>query len=270
MSPIPVGIGIPLEQKKFIERHHAFMQKLQPLTDTLHKVFIREAQTVHPADRVVFFLGRLCVEDFMEILLLCGNGYGIGGLKLLRSLYEGAVTAGYIAENPAEAETFLDYYPIERRRYLNHAKMIPNTSNLFPPGGVQEIESSYKKVRDKFRVPLCKKCGTTKLQPSWSKLDLKSMALKVTEGLENLYLLWYYEPTLHAHPTVSAVVERMIKRNDDGCSFNEGPQRDHADKAVMGAHHIILYVLLVQNRHFKLNLDEEIGERFADFKAVWR
>lgn len=245
------------------------MEKFPLLKHTLDRVFIREAETVELVDRVVFFLGRLCVEDFMEILLLWGNGYGIGGLKLLRALYERAVTAGYISENPAEAETFLDYYHVEKRRYLNHAKKISNTSHLFPPAGVEEIESLYKKVRDKFRVPLCKKCGTTKLQPSWSKLDLKSMAYKIKEKLENVYLLWSYEPTLHIHTTVSAVIERMVKRNDGGCSFNEGPQREQADKALKGAHQMILYVLLVQNRHFKLNWDKEIKERLADYKAVW-
>ena len=45
-----------------------------------------------PIDRVLFWLGNVCREDFSEILLLAANGYGIGALKLFRGLYERVVT----------------------------------------------------------------------------------------------------------------------------------------------------------------------------------
>ncbi len=40
----------------------------------------------------------------MEILLLAGNGYGVGAQKLLRGLYGAAVTARYISQHPEKAE----------------------------------------------------------------------------------------------------------------------------------------------------------------------
>jgi hypothetical protein len=36
--------------------------------------------------------GRMCMEEFFEILLMCGNGYGIGAEKILRGFWEKAVT----------------------------------------------------------------------------------------------------------------------------------------------------------------------------------
>ena len=36
-------------------------------------------------------LGRICVEEFNEILLLAGNGRGVGALKVLRGMFERAV-----------------------------------------------------------------------------------------------------------------------------------------------------------------------------------
>ena len=111
MSSGVIGFGLPNEWEIFIKTHPVLISKLEILFDKLHKVFIREIQTEGPADRVVFFLGRLCVEDFMGVLLLCGNGYGVGGLKLLRGLYERAVTAGYIAKNPNEAKIFFGISP---------------------------------------------------------------------------------------------------------------------------------------------------------------
>jgi hypothetical protein len=53
-----------------------------------------------PEDRTVFVLGRLCMEDFFEIIQLAGNGYGFGALKLVRSLYERAVTMAFLSGQP--------------------------------------------------------------------------------------------------------------------------------------------------------------------------
>ena len=44
-------------------------------------------------DRVVFFLGRIAADDFGEIIILSGNGRGIGAYKILRGMYERVVHA---------------------------------------------------------------------------------------------------------------------------------------------------------------------------------
>lgn len=269
MSSVPVGFGLPNEWEVFIKTHPVLMEKLKLLFGTFHKVFIREFRSAEPADRVVFLLGRLCVEDFMEILLLCGNGYGIGGLKLLRGLYERAVTAGYIAKNPSEAETFLEYHYVHSRKYYNHGKQIFDMSQVLSKEEIQEIEASYEKVRDKFQEPLCEKCGTKRLRNSWSNLDTASMAERTSGSLRKLYLQCFYEPTLQVHSTPSALFARMIEREDGGFSFNEGSQHEKANDALIGAHSVILHVLFLQNEYFKLELDQEIRERSADFHAVW-
>lgn len=80
--------------------------------------FIRTGQTDKPVDRVIFYFGRLCVEDFVEILLLCGNGYGFGATKILRGMFERVITARYLQSNPQFADDFLDYL-IRRWIYLN-------------------------------------------------------------------------------------------------------------------------------------------------------
>lgn len=267
MSSVPVGFGIPNEWEIFIKTHPVLPEKLKLLFNTFHNIFIREVQTKEPADRVVFFLGRLCVEDFIEILLLCGNGYGIGGLKLLRGLYERAVTAGYIAKNPIEAETFLEYHHINEGKLFNHAKQFFDMNQFLSTAKIKQIQSSYEKAKAKYKEPLCKKCDTYRTQFSWSRLDILSMAGKA--GLEKLYLPCYYKPTLQAHATVSSLIARMIVEKDGRVSFDEGSQREKANLALIGAHNIILYVLKTQNEYFKLELDEEISERFSDFKAIW-
>ena len=57
-------IGFKEEWKAFINKHPLWPEKYQQLTLTLTNTFIRDVETDTPADKVVFFLGRLCVEDF--------------------------------------------------------------------------------------------------------------------------------------------------------------------------------------------------------------
>ncbi len=87
MSP-KITFGRPDEQEAFVESHRLFFERFLNLQAALNIAFRREETTSGLADMVVFFLGRLCVEDFTEILLLCGNGYGMGAMKLLRGMYE--------------------------------------------------------------------------------------------------------------------------------------------------------------------------------------
>lgn len=110
------GIGVAKEQAHFIQRHQSFFDRFPNLQRTLDAVFVRQFSGFELTDRVVFNLGRLCVEDFMEILVLAGNGYGIGALKILWGMYERAVTAWYLHSKPDETENYLDFYWVSQHR----------------------------------------------------------------------------------------------------------------------------------------------------------
>src|SRR5881397_1643886 len=94
----------------------SFFQRFPHLQEAEEMAFIRECVLSVPVDGVIFFTGRFCVEDFMEIVLLCGNGYGAGALKILRGMYERAVTACYLHQHPEEVEAFLNFYWVDRHR----------------------------------------------------------------------------------------------------------------------------------------------------------
>jgi hypothetical protein len=268
VSPNGIRFGLRDEWEGFLARHVRFLEKQQSLTETFHRVFIREVETSKPADRVVFTLGRLAVEDFMEILLLCGNGYGIGGMKLLRGLYEKAVTLGYVAKNPDKAERFLEYHYVHQGKHFNHAKKAFSMDERLSASQIEKIESAYKEARQKFQEVLCKNCGTTRTSLSWSELDLLSMAREA--GLDKLYLQCYYEPTLQAHTTFYSLSSKLRLKENGQVTFDEGAQHEKADLALIGAHHVIIYVLDTENNYFKMALENEIQERFADFMYVWK
>lgn len=263
-----IKFGFPEEWQSFQKRHIELADKLKALFETLTKVFIGEMKSEEPADKVIFYLGRLAVEDFMEILLLCGNGYGIGGMKLLRGLYERAVTLGYIEKNSNKAEDFLDYHYVHLGKLFNHARRIFGNGMGLSSEQISEIQSNYDAMKDKYKDILCTKCNSTKIRFSWSELDILSMAREV--GLDKLYLQYYYEPLLQAHATVSSLIYRLKMKGDDGLTFHEGAQHEKADLTLIGAHNLILYIINIVNDYFKMGLDDEIEECFSDFLLVWK
>jgi hypothetical protein len=261
-------IGFSDEWQAFFERHPLWSVKFKLLHTTSEKFFIRTFQPRDAADSVIFFMGRLCIEDFNEIFLLCGNGYGFGALKILRGLYERAVTSGYIAKNPDQAEPFLEYHHIHKGKMLKHAKkFFAEIENLVDLEEINNAEKLYKKYKDKFQEPLCKRCNKYRTRLSWSSLDLLSMAKKV--DMEELYFPGYYYPTLHTHTTATSIISRVKAKADGGMSFIERSQRDWSDKALITAHNILIRVLLIQNTYFDLRLDDELGQRKDDFVEIW-
>jgi hypothetical protein len=63
----------------------------------------------------------------------------------------------------------------------------------------------------------------------------------------------------------------LRQRKDGGIEFNEGPQREQADKTLMTAHNLILKVLDLQKEYFKLDdLQQPLQKCFKDFQLIWR
>src|SRR5688572_23296576 len=94
-----MGFGSEEEWIRFNQNFPLFVEKYQALEGLRNKIFQRDGEG-DKIDRVVFALGRVCSEDFQQALLLCGNGFGIGALQMIRGMYEREVTAVYLAKNP--------------------------------------------------------------------------------------------------------------------------------------------------------------------------
>src|SRR5260370_34108500 len=138
MPKTPLGIGCAAAQERFLRENQAFVHECEEIFSLVHKIFIRTLVSPSPeeeqriehlpddsapakeffnkvmAERSVFYLGRIAADDFSELLTLAGNGYGLGALKSLRSVYEHTVSAELIAKNPSESENFADDSAIKR------------------------------------------------------------------------------------------------------------------------------------------------------------
>jgi hypothetical protein len=220
------------------------------------------------ADRFVYFFGRGILEDFMEIALVCYHGYGVAASKLVRSMYEFAVTLHYLHDHPDEAETFLDYHLIQQDK-LTSRVIETFGESILPAELIAEIRSKAAEVKEDFMVPVCDHPGAQKrLNHSWNKLDFVAMAKK-TGAIGALIVPGYYLPLRHAHPTFGGLTERL-EIVEGTISLKADAQPEIADRSLMTAHNCLLDVIKVQSEHFKIaSLEDAIQVCYRDFVRIW-
>lgn len=227
-----------------------------------------------PADRVVYFLGNACIEDFNEILQLGFNGYGIGALKLLRGLYERTITEAYLANKPEATERFLDFGDVQ----LNRA--VENVLHDFPDDPplsekqIAEVRMSFERVKEQFENK-CENCSHPYPAASWKShytLAEKGRPPHIEKGkpwLDQFVFPYYYRPTLELHATRQSIFSRLEATPEGLLRFKSEAQRTEAEEAMRAAHHLALASLEIQNRYFKLNAGDEVDARHADFLEAW-
>jgi hypothetical protein len=253
--------GYPDEQRLFGERNRNFFDVLPALQTRMTQVLLRTFQPADVAQGVVFFLGRLAADDFGEILLNSANGYGMAGLKLLRPMFEGVVTALHIANHPDEAEAFLEYHLVHQRKTLRVAEATGvDLSGVVLLEEQARIEARYQEIKDRYRQMLCPECGVALGDSSWTKKDPIAMSRELNLQ-ESAFCLYFY-PTLQIHTTPTRLASRL-ELVASGLRFKEGAQRDAADAALAGAHGCLALILEHHNRYFSLGingLEEELVE----------
>ena len=78
-------------------------------------------------------------------------------------------------------------------------------SAVLSDADAKALEDEFKAIAADYIEIVCKQCNTTRLQGSWTKTDLASMANDVGDSYAELYYDCYYKPTLQTHTTVASL-----------------------------------------------------------------
>lgn len=260
--------GFPDECRNFDRRHSLWQEVMANLERAMNLAFTRVQAMDGAADKLVYFFGRVCLEDFMEILLVCYHGYGVAASKLVRSMYEYAVTLRYLHEHPSEAETFLDYHRVQNDKLIS--RLIETFGDaILPAETIAKARCEAAEVKEDFMIPVCDHPGAKmRLNHTWNKLDFAAMAKKAG-ALGKLIVPGYYLPLRHAHPTFGGLTERL-EIVDGRMGIKSEAQPEIADRSLMTAHNCILNAIEVQKEHFTIEgLEEAMQVCYRDFVRVW-
>lgn len=264
--------GDPEAQRDFYDRNPTFFAHFDYLNDLMSRTLVRVFTPNSQADKLVHLIGRLTVEDFMELFLLAANGYGFGALKLVRGQFERTVTAGYIAKYPEKAQRFLAFGDIQYRKIKNVLKDAVSPEDLlqfYGKDGLDEIERRYEAVKSDFEESLCKQCGTKRPSPFWD-MDIPSMARRAGYGLDRIVLTAYAIPTQQAHSSVMSIVSRLGRHPDQVQFFDDSAQPGPADFALSQGHALMITMLRIQNEHFNMGADKDIEVTETHYNEIWR
>jgi len=260
--------GFPDECRNFDERHPLWNEMMGNLVRELNLAFTRVEVMKGSADKFVYFFGRIILEDFMEVALVCYHGYGVAASKLVRSMYEFTVTLRYLHEHPDEADTFLAYHLVQQDQ-LTSRLIETFGESILPAELMAEIKRKAAEVKEDFMIPVCDHPGSKmRLNHTWNKLDFVAMAKKAGE-IGRLIVPGYYFPLRHAHPTFGGLTDRLEIVNEQ-MSLKGDAQPEIADRSLMTAQNCILDALKVQSEHFKIEgLEDAIQVCYRDFVRVW-
>jgi hypothetical protein len=268
-------LGMTDEWEDFQKRNPDFVEYLPKFLDLVTEMLtipVAPDPNHENAAGVVHLLARTCWEEMHEIVLLSGNGFGIGALKLVRSLYERAVAVVFISKNPEQAKRFMNFGAVSQRRVINQLKKaFPERVNeMMSEDDLKQVEEQYQGVVADFTEVVCKSCNTTKPAGSWSFLSTDAMALKAGYELEKLYGMAFAMPTQFIHTSMWSMKYRMLERGSDGKpTFKIGSQREESDMAAHAAHVVMLQLINALNNYFQWDKGPQLDQASADYLKCW-
>ncbi len=150
-----------LKARAYVGRNPKFPDALIKLLD--HKCFGRQLNPKNQIENICFGLGHTSRQDFLEVAFFAINGYGDGATKILRCLYERAVTIEYLIQNPEKIDRFLQFATIQENRAVEATlKQVPEEqidATLGPENTVAEVRKRYQQYKGSFKATACPACG---------------------------------------------------------------------------------------------------------------
>ena len=167
-------------------------------------------------------------------------------------MFERYVTARRISVNPSDAAAFVDYFWVQQKRLTNQIIDVFGSDLFSKPelqAELQDTSARYEAVKEKFRIACCKGCDDTRINHTWTRLDVVSMARNIGGGAKELTVSGYYLPMKQIHSTLGAIVSRFDAVSGE-LVYTGAVDRKQSDQALETAHLLVLGAVALQLDHF--------------------
>ena len=260
----------------FRETHPNVLRSMDEVAGGYAQIMLAMEQLDSNRDNeILFLMVGACYTEYEEILLLWLNGYGSGGTKLLRALYERVVTVLYLTKNPQKIQQFIDYTHVHWNKLLIEADTNGVAQELNEERR-KEIVTNFEAVKNQFSEPrcsekTCKNFGKTQLQLSWTKKPVPTQAREVVPELGLLCFQTYMMPTFFLHTTLWGI-SQQIKEHENGRRelHNKEMERGYAQKAVLLSSVLMGHLASGLLEHFKFEMRETSERMMEAIKSIGR
>ncbi len=288
-----VGIGTQVEQQNFLTKYDAFIAEYAKLLPLIGAIFLNRTLKVpgedvmsplahlpdddpqvvavsnkYLSDQIIFTLGRIAVDDFSELIVLAGNGWGIGALKTLRGIYERVVHSAYFALKPETAPAFAaSFWTHKSKVWRLLVGLNPKHAEKGTPEDIEKIMAEAKAAQEKKKESVCKCCGQIKKVDAWTALDLFPWRRSRGNYSRSCICIATWNPP-HTCMRLAQAQRHELKKADHGWIYRINTE-DEAEMALVYGHKLLLYNLKIQNDHFDLGLAEELQARCEAWALIW-
>jgi Family of unknown function (DUF5677) len=273
-TTVEFDFGETTEVNAYFDRHPKFFYAFENLMAIADVVLVKDEWPGDPTQKLCFSLAHTCREDYLEIVFLATNGYGKGSLKLVRSLFERAVTVCYLAKHPDKTDLFLNFKKVQDNRALNvqlQGKDAEETAKNEAeyegsnPGVIAQTRAAYQEAKGAYESRACSKCKDCKhieVAGSWD-IDLASMAKEVGKPFRDDLLGANTIANLFLHATPASAL------SDHPPELRRKGDIEAAQLALVMSTRYFLTLLRQQNEMFNLGIEEKLRNSDASFGAIW-
>ena len=236
------------------------IRNLEPLMNDMFRM--ADENAIEPVQKVVYIIVRVAAETLNDVLILAGNGSGVGAMKMTRGMFESAVMAEYLRRNPAEADDFREHSYIRNwNRYQMLLETAPEKAKEVTPDTVKQLEANYNRVVSRF------KNNKGRVRNEWHKKPISLMAREV-ERAEQYETPYSLAASLH-HGNFEGIAAHLHVHGDV-VSLRAHPSLDWIPQALVSAHVYMLQALESLNNSLSGGFDERIRVAVEELENVWK
>ncbi len=235
----------PKVYKDFKGQFDAVIELLQ-----LGNKMVEAAENIaaEPVKRIICALSRVTITGACESLLLCGNGFGTGAMKIVRGMYESRWTAEYLRQHPKEVKNYLDFSKVLLWRRLEWAQ--DYKADSVQRSDMEKAEADYQMVKGRFTD------GKGKVRQQWFKKSIRAMAKKI--GREKEYNLPYSIACSIHHCNFEGLAAQW--KSDEGeATPDVAPSEAWVNRALIAVRTNLWFVLNTLNDAYGLDFQEKLA-----------
>jgi hypothetical protein len=254
-----VGFGYPTFSPQVVDSFPRFFEVADRAFRSLDALVTRGYPECEPVQKVILNLGILAGISAQELMVLAGNGFGLGAMKIARTLLETAINAEYLRLFPDECDDYLDWLWVERYKRLIYIRenMPERLSDLSDTAGT---ETGFMRVRSRFLR------ANGDLRGSWCRLDLGARAAKT--GFKDSYKLINPMASCLIHGTLAGLAMHSLGTQDDA-RIAVPPSLNFCKESLSGAHSCLLQVVDTLSKTFLARPEPSLDQLVEDYKFAW-
>lgn len=263
MSAAQVSFGNPHLWKQVYSEHKAPFDAIKSLEPLMQDLFSAAARTkATKAKRIIEMLVLTGARSFNDLIILIGNGSGIGAMILSRGMFEYVVMAEYLRRNPKEQADYTAFGIVTSwQRYQKFKKDSPAVAKTIRPEIIAELRKKYSRAAKRM------KDKNGKLRRQWHRKPLRNMAEEI--GLGEQYSTPYGLAASMHHGSFEGVAAHLTIQPGE-MTFGEPSAEGWIEPALVSGHIYILQLLETLNRAMRLGFKAQLAKAVEEFVRVWK